>query len=101
MHAMPSMDFASSCSVTTAAASLCLAQLGLLKSQCSGKTHDQTCYTYMISSRVHKKEKGVSNCTIAAHKRCFRSTNPCMCMFSTTQWHDTIKTIVQKYARWP
>ena len=31
--------------------------------------------------RVHKKEKRVSNCTIAAHKRCFRSTKyTCVCL---------------------
>ena len=34
----------------------------------------------LIPSRVHKKEKRVSNCTIAAHKCCFRSTKYiCVC----------------------
>ena len=46
----------------------------------------------ILYSRVHIiKEKRVSNCTIAAHKRCFRITK---CMFSTTQWRITIKTIL-------
>ena len=31
-------------------------------------------------SRVHTKEKRVSNCTIPTHKRCFRSTKyTCVC----------------------
>ena len=52
-------------------------------------------YGEWLLSRVHK-EKRVSNFTIAAHKRCFRSTKYTCIMFSTTQWHETI---VQKYAR--
>ena len=55
---------------------------------------------YTIISRVHKKEKRVSNCTIAAHKRCFRSTKyTCVCsilhsgMLLSKQLYKSIDTL--------
>ena len=55
---------------------------------------------FMISARVHKKEKRVSNYTIPAYRHTpFLKFKVHLCMFSITQWRVAIKTVVQKHAR--
>ena len=58
------------------------------------KTHKDSLY---IHTRVHKKEKRVSNCAMSVHKHPFWSTKyTCVYMFNTTLTHQNTSTEVRQ-----